>query len=241
MKRLFLLAAAALGGSFCFISTASAHPVDTEGNTPTRSYVVPASDPAPRVTAKAVRVPQPLPRVTVVSGDTLSDLGTRTHRTWEQLASYNHIPNPNLIYVGQVLTVPLVTYVAGPVALPVPAPSYAPAYVSPPSVPVHYSAPTRTYTPPAPRPVVSYSGGGGEGGGTWACIAQHESGGNPATNTGNGYYGAFQDTIGSWQAAGGGPGLPSNYSYSQQLAVNQRIQAQQGWGAWPNTSRMCGM
>ena len=74
----------------------------------------------------------------------------------------------------------------------------------------------------------------------WACIAQHESGGNPATNTGNGYYGAFQDTIGSWQAAGGGPGLPSDYSYAEQLAVNQRIQAQQGWGAWPSTSRMCG-
>jgi hypothetical protein len=79
------------------------------------------------------------------------------------------------------------------------------------------------------------------GSGTWACIAYHESGGNPATNTGNGYYGAFQDTLGSWQSAGGGPGLPSNYSYSQQLAVNQRIQAQQGWGAWPNTSRMCGV
>jgi hypothetical protein len=74
----------------------------------------------------------------------------------------------------------------------------------------------------------------------WACIAQHESGGNAATNTGNGYYGAFQDTIGSWQAAGGGPGLPSDYSYAEQLAVNQRIQAQQGWGAWPTTSRMCG-
>jgi Transglycosylase-like domain len=27
--------------------------------------------------------------------------------------------------------------------------------------------------------------------GVWACIAEHESGGNPAANTGNGFYGAF--------------------------------------------------
>jgi hypothetical protein len=78
-------------------------------------------------------------------------------------------------------------------------------------------------------------------GGIWGCIGQHESGNNPGTNTGNGYYGAFQDTIGAWREGGGGPGLPSDYSYSQQLAVNQRIQAISGWGAWPNTSRMCGV
>jgi hypothetical protein len=85
-----------------------------------------------------------------------------------------------------------------------------------------------------------YSGGSGSSG-VWGCIGQHESGNNPATNTGNGYYGAFQDTISAWRAGGGGPGLPSNYSYSEQLRVNQNLQAQVGWGAWPNTSRMCGV
>jgi len=77
--------------------------------------------------------------------------------------------------------------------------------------------------------------------GVWSCIAYHESGGDPATNTGNGFYGAFQFTLSTWESAGGGPGLPSSYSYSTQLAVAERVQQQQGWGAWPNTSRMCGV
>lgn len=76
--------------------------------------------------------------------------------------------------------------------------------------------------------------------GVWACIAQHESGGNPAENTGNGFYGLYQFTIGSWQAAGGPAGLPSNYSAAQQTAVAMRLQAMSGWGNWPVTSQECG-
>jgi hypothetical protein len=78
--------------------------------------------------------------------------------------------------------------------------------------------------------------------GIWGCIAAHESGGNPATNTGNGYYGMYQDTQASWVAGGGlayAP-RPDLASAATQTAVNQRIQAQQGWGAWPATSGMCG-
>jgi hypothetical protein len=155
----------------------------------------------------------------------LSGIGIRTYRTWQQLAGFNHIPNPDLIMVGQVLSVPPAGYVPVSVAAP----------SEPPPPAQHYSAQAvqATYIP-TPAPVVS-------GSGIWACIAAHESGGNPATNTGNGYYGAFQDTLGSWQSAGGGPGLPSNYSYATQLAVNQRIQAQQGWGAWPVSSGACGV
>jgi resuscitation-promoting factor RpfB len=76
--------------------------------------------------------------------------------------------------------------------------------------------------------------------GVWACIAQHESGGNPAANTGNGFYGAFQFTLASWQAVGGPPGLPSNYPLSVQLHYAEVLQAQSGWGNWPVSSQMCG-
>jgi hypothetical protein len=78
-------------------------------------------------------------------------------------------------------------------------------------------------------------------GGVWGCIAQHESGGNPATNTGNGFYGMYQFTISSWRAAGGGPGLPSDYSAAEQLRVAEHLQAMSGWGNWPQTSVMCGV
>jgi hypothetical protein len=90
----------------------------------------------------------------------------------------------------------------------------------------------------------SYSGGSGSGGftGVWACIAQHESGGNAATNTGNGYYGGLQFTLGTWQA-NGGSGNPANASAAEQQRVANNVVAASGgsYGAWPNTSRMCGV
>lgn len=43
---------------------------------------------------------------TVVSGDTLSGIAARYGTNWATLASYNHIANPNLIYVNQVVCIP---------------------------------------------------------------------------------------------------------------------------------------
>lgn len=197
--------------------------------------MVPASGSPPEVAAVLTAS---LPKVTVVAGDTLSGIAARTARTWPQLWKWNHIPNPDLIYVGQVVEIPAASYNPGSYAYPVSAPAPTPSYTPP--APTHTYASTRTYTP-APRQTVVSGGNYASGGsGVWGCIGQHESGNNPATNTGNGYYGAFQDTISAWRAGGGGPGLPSNYSYSEQLRVNENLQAQVGWGAWPNTSRICG-
>jgi hypothetical protein len=52
----------------------------------------------------------------------------------------------------------------------------------------------------------------------------------------------YQDTQSSWISGGGLAYAPRAdlASPAAQTIVNQRIQAQQGWGAWPNTSRMCG-
>jgi surface antigen len=43
---------------------------------------------------------------TVVSGDTLSAIAARYGTSWERLQSYNHIRNPNLIYVDQIVCIP---------------------------------------------------------------------------------------------------------------------------------------
>ena len=231
MRKLLLILAAIVGGTVVVMAPhAGASPLPASG------AMVPASGSPPEATVLVSVQTPTLPRVTVKPGDSLWLIGVHTGRSWEQLASYNHVPNPNLIYVGDTITIPPASY-AGSVDLPAPAPRYTPP-VTHYSAPVsHYSAPRVTYTP-RPAPVVSAPVNSG---GIWGCIGEHESGNNPGTNTGNGYYGAFQDTIGAWREGGGGPGLPSNYSYSQQLAVNQRIQAISGWGAWPNTSRMCGV
>ena len=41
----------------------------------------------------------------VVSGDTLGGIATRYHTTWQRLASYNHIANPNVIYAHQTVCI----------------------------------------------------------------------------------------------------------------------------------------
>ena len=75
---------------------------------------------------------------------------------------------------------------------------------------------------------------------TWDALAQCESGGNWSTNTGNGFSGGLQFTQSTW-AAHGGTGSAANASREQQIAVAQKVQASQGWGAWPACSAKLGL
>ncbi|NJC21402.1 nucleoid-associated protein YgaU [Arthrobacter pigmenti] len=75
---------------------------------------------------------------------------------------------------------------------------------------------------------------------TWDALAQCESGGNWAINTGNGFSGGLQFTPSTW-AAFGGQGAPQNASREQQIAVAERVLAGQGWGAWPACSAKLGL
>jgi resuscitation-promoting factor RpfB len=71
------------------------------------------------------------------------------------------------------------------------------------------------------------------GSGVWDRLAQCESGGNWAANTGNGYYGGLQFNLGTWQSYGGS-GRPDQNSREQQIAVAERVRdAEGGYGAWP--------
>jgi len=63
----------------------------------------------------------------------------------------------------------------------------------------------------------------------WDAVAQCESGGNYAINTGNGFYGGLQFTLSTW-AAYGGSGAPQNASKSQQIQVAERVLAGPGQG-----------
>lgn len=91
---------------------------------------------------------------------------------------------------------------------------------------------------PAPEPAAAPAANYASGGSVWDTLAQCESGGNWAINTGNGYYGGLQFSLSTWRAFGGS-GYPHQQSREAQIAVAQRIQAGQGWGAWPScTSKM---
>ena len=75
----------------------------------------------------------------------------------------------------------------------------------------------------------------------WDALAQCESGGNWATNTGNGYYGGLQFNLGTWQSYGG-TGLPSENSRETQIAVATRLRdASGGYGPWPGCAASLGL
>lgn len=74
---------------------------------------------------------------------------------------------------------------------------------------------------------------------TWDQLAQCESSGNWAANTGNGYYGGLQFSLSTWQAYGGS-GNPADASRAEQIRVAENVLAGQGWGAWPSCSVQIG-
>lgn len=180
---------------------------------------------------------------TVRPGDTLSSIARRFAKTadWPSLWWKNKaaVPNPNMVRAGTVLSLPHWGDHGWQAAKAMNA--------IPRAVVVHHhshawSDPVGSFTASTAQAAqqAAAPAGGAAPGGIWGCIAQHESGGNPAENTGNGFYGMYQFTISSWEAVGGGPGLPSSYSAATQLEMAQRLQAQSGWGNWPQTSVMCG-
>jgi hypothetical protein len=77
--------------------------------------------------------------------------------------------------------------------------------------------------------------------GPWDRLAQCESGGNWHINTGNGYYGGLQFSLGTWHAYGG-TGLPSQHSRETQIAIATKLRnASGGYGAWPACAAKLGL
>jgi len=175
--------------------------------------------------------------VTIQPGDSLSKIATNEGSTIERLYFANtQIENPDMIYPNDQLRVPaaneelaarpMPTAVVTPVVAPAPVVSTS-AVSTPAAV-----APAPQYIAPA-APIVA-------SGGVWDQLAQCESGGNWAINTGNGFYGGLQFTLSSWQATGGS-GLPSYASREEQIMRAERLLAMQGWGAWPACTAKLGL
>ncbi|MEU9401338.1 transglycosylase family protein [Streptomyces sp. SID4985] len=69
----------------------------------------------------------------------------------------------------------------------------------------------------------------------WDAVAQCESGGNWAINTGNGYYGGLQFSAATWAAYGGAQyaATADKATKDQQITIAEKVLAAQGKGAWP--------
>ena len=80
-------------------------------------------------------------------------------------------------------------------------------------------------------------------GSVWDSLAQCEAGGNWAINTGNGFSGGLQFTPSTWLAYGGGQYAPQAHlaTREQQIAGASKVQAGQGWGAWPACTAKLGL
>lgn len=77
----------------------------------------------------------------------------------------------------------------------------------------------------------------------WDRLAECESGGNWAINTGNGYYGGLQFHPQTWLGYGGGQYAPTANlaTREQQIEIAKKVQASQGWGAWPACTAKLGI
>ncbi|MEU9162961.1 transglycosylase family protein [Streptomyces sp. NPDC048424] len=78
---------------------------------------------------------------------------------------------------------------------------------------------------------------------TWDKVAQCESTGNWAINTGNGYYGGLQFSLSTWKAFGGSQyaAYPHQATKQQQILIGEKVLAGQGQGAWPSCGPAAGL
>jgi hypothetical protein len=74
----------------------------------------------------------------------------------------------------------------------------------------------------------------------FARLRECESGDNYQDDTGNGYYGAYQFSLPTWQGLGYS-GLPSAAPPPEQDQAAYRLYQQSGWSAWPACSAMLGL
>jgi LysM repeat protein len=170
-------------------------------------------------------------KVTVKQGDSLSKIAKKAKlSSWRPLWDLNtKVKHPNLIYPGQKLLLPA----KGEKLKHRPLPELV----------VLRAASLEGSAAPASgsgRATVTRSASAPAGGSVWDRLAQCESGGNWAINTGNGYSGGLQFAQGTW-AANGGSGSAHNASRAEQIRVAERVRASQGWGAWPACSAKLGL
>lgn len=185
-------------------------------------------------------------KITVQLGDTLSSIAASAKTTYVRIFDANsQIQNPDLIYPGEVLTIPSTNEVLPQRQWPLLTPSNQSIASS--TVQVNtgdQDTPLATSSSVQSTPAVAQtsqqSTGATISSSIWYSLAQCESSGNWSIDTGNGFYGGLQFTLSSWQAVGG-TGYPNQASPSQQILRAQMLQSIQGWGAWPVCSAKLGL
>jgi hypothetical protein len=143
--------------------------------------------------------------------------------------------------VGSLLAIDsLDSAVAAPTGPPLGAATIALASLQVPVTPLPVPVAPSPVTFPLAQPPVIPAPTTTSGTGVWARLRQCESGGNYATDTGNGYFGAYQFSETTWLGVGE-TGYPDEAPPPVQDQAAQRLQARSGWGQWPACSRRLGL
>jgi murein DD-endopeptidase MepM/ murein hydrolase activator NlpD len=156
---------------------------------------------------------------TVKAGDTLSEIAQANGANWHELAKINNLNDPDLILIGQTLTLDGVKKAT------------APRKVTPKKVVTKKTERKVRTSRSEDRPSTSVSMSA-----AWRKVAQCESGGNPRAVNPAGYYGLFQFDLQTWRSVGGS-GNPAKASAAEQLMRAKKLYAQRGASPWPVCGR----
>lgn len=192
---------------------------------------------------------------TVKPGDTLSQIALGYYgraSEYPEIASRNHIANPDLIYPGDRLKLGTAS-AAAPAAVTVPkgdgdrdaddgyAPKHAPSYTPKHAAPTPAYSARHRYTFTQLENLWVQAGGPRSVAVTAACIAGKESGGDPtAENLKDN--GGTQTSWGLWQISNGTHAEPVPNILDPLVnarAAVAKYDAAGGWGPW-GTRRLCG-
>lgn len=166
-----------------------------------------------------------------VAAPDLYAIDRRTHTTPVPTATPTPIPPPT------ATPVPVATAPPAPTATPLPTPTAAPQPTPVPPEPT--AAPTPPPSEPTPTADSSDTCCGGPSAAQWAALRACESGGNYTINTGNGYYGAYQFSLPTWNSVASSyyPELygvePHTAAPADQDRMAYKLYEVAGWQQWP--------
>lgn len=162
---------------------------------------------------------------TVKPGDTLSEIAQANgYESWQHLAKINNLENPDLILIGQTLTLDGVKKAT--------APRKKVTTSKAPKTTAKKTERKERTTRSTDRP----AGGSVNMSAAWRKVAQCESSGNPRAVNPAGYYGLFQFDLRTWRSVGGS-GNPAKASPAEQLMRAKKLYSQRGAQPWPVCGR----